>query len=98
MRGVVVRNGLRFDGWLRDGMVSTQGYERTRESGETLKYGVCKSKLICHFDMMSLPSRETRQFEQTRRAQVIVSFHTSSGKISQPDHDLSSVLVRRIGN
>lgn len=36
---MVVRNGLRFDGWLSDGMVSTQGYERTRESGETLKYG-----------------------------------------------------------
>ena len=33
----MVRNGLRFDGWLRDVMVSTQGYERTRESGETLK-------------------------------------------------------------
>lgn len=95
----MVRNGLRFDGWLSDGMVSTQGYERTRESGETLKYGgACKSKLTCHFDMMSLASRETRQSEQTRRAQVIVFSHTSSGKISQPDCDLSSVLVRRIGN
>lgn len=39
IRGVVVRNGLRFDGGLSDRMVSSQGYERTRESGETLKYG-----------------------------------------------------------
>lgn len=56
---------------LSDGMVSTWrlwkdwGIQERRQS-----IGGCKSKLTFNFDMMSLPSREIKQFCQTREEQV----------------------------